>query len=122
MLQVPFKVAFRLTRQTSLAVKSVDKPWSHSWPIEIRLRSPKAGKMFDLRAPKGSWGKGKRAVWDAQIYDVFGRPTRVPFEVKDFFVLGVVGPIKWLLHTESTMAGVMRTNVRGGVVFATFSL
>ena len=47
MLRVPFKVAVVLTRLTSLAVKSAEKPWLHSWPTEIRLSSPKAGKMFD---------------------------------------------------------------------------
>ena len=40
-------VAVGMTRLTSLEVKSVEKPWLHSWPMEIRLRSPKAGKMFD---------------------------------------------------------------------------
>ena len=46
-LRVPFKVEVGLTRLISLAVKSAEKPWLHSWPMEIRLRSPKAGKKFD---------------------------------------------------------------------------
>ena len=72
--------------------------------------------------PKGSWGKGKREVWDAQINDLFGRPTIIPLEVEDLLVHGVVGPRKWLLQPESTMARVLGTKVRGVVVFATFSL
>ena len=78
--------------------------------------------MLDWRAPKGSWGKGKRAVWDARIDDPFGRPKRMPFEVEDLLVHGVVGPRKWLVQPESTMARVLGTKVRGGVVFATFYL
>ena len=78
----------------SLAAKSAEKLWLHRWPAEIRLRFPKAGKMFDLRAPKGSWGKCKRAVWDARIDDPFGRPTRMLLDVEDFLVHGVVGPRK----------------------------
>ena len=62
--------------------------------MEIRLRFHKARKTFDLRAPKGSWGKGKRAVWDAQIDDPFGRPTRMPLDVEDLLVNGVLGPMK----------------------------
>ena len=73
-------------------------------------------------APKGSWGKGKRAVWDARIDDPFSRPTRMPLDVEDLLVHVVVGPIKWMVHTESTMARVLGTKVRGAVVFATFSL
>ena len=34
----------------------------------------------------------------------------------------VEGPRKWLVQTESTMARVLGTKVRGAVVFATFSL
>ena len=119
---MPFKVAFGPTRLTSLAVKSAEKPWPHSWPMEIRVSSPKAGKMLDWRAPRGSWRKGKRAAWDAQIDDPFGRPTRMPFEVEDLLVHGVVGPRKWLVQPESTMARVLGTKVRGGVVIVTFSV
>ena len=35
---------------------------------------------------------------------------------------GVLGPRKWLVQPESTMARVLGTKVRGAVVFATFSL
>ena len=61
-------------------------------------------------------------VWDARIDDSFGRPTRVPFEVENLLVHGVVGPRKWLVHPESTIAIVLGTKVRDVVVFATFSL
>ena len=61
-------------------------------------------------------------MWDARIDDSFGRPTRMPLNVKDLLVHGVVEPRKWLLHTESTMARVLGTKVRSAVVFATFSL
>ena len=44
---MPFKLVVGLTRLTYLAVKRAEKPWSYSWPLEIRLCSPKAGKMFD---------------------------------------------------------------------------
>ena len=72
--------------------------------------------------PKGSWGKGERAVWDARIDDPFGRPTRMTSEVEDLLVHGVVGPRKWLVQPESMMARVLGTKVRDVVVFATFSL
>ena len=45
-LQVPFKVAVGLNRLTSLVVKSAEKPWLHSWTMEIRLRSTKTGKYL----------------------------------------------------------------------------
>ena len=86
------------TRSTSFAVMSAEKPWSHSWTMEIRLRSPKARKMFDLRAHKSSWGKGKRVVCGARIDYPFGRPTKIPLEVEDLLVHGVVGPRKQLVQ------------------------
>ena len=61
-------------------------------------------------------------MWDARIDDPLGRPTIMPLDVEDLFVHGVVGPIKWLVYMESTMARVLGTKVRGAVVFATFSL
>ena len=61
-------------------------------------------------------------MWDAQIVYPFVRPTRMPFEVEDLLVHGVVGPRKWLVQPESTMARVLRTKVRGGVLFVVFSL
>ena len=72
--------------------------------------------------PKGSWGKGKRAVWDARIDDLFVITTIIPLDVEDLLVHGVVGPRKWLVQPESTMARVLVTKVRGAVMFATFSL
>ena len=45
----------------------------------------------------------------------------MPLDVEDLFVHGVVGPRKWLVQQESTMARVLGTKVRGDVVFATFS-
>ena len=60
-------------------------------------------------------------MWDARIDDLLGRPTRMPLDVEDLFVHGVVGPRKWLVQSESTMARVLGTKVRGAVVFATFS-
>ena len=61
-------------------------------------------------------------MWDARIDDTFGRPTRMPLEVEDLLVHGVVGPRKWLVQPESIMARVLGNKVRGAVVFATFSL
>ena len=46
----------------------------------------------------------------------------MPLDVEVLLVHGVVGPIKWLVQPELTMARVLRTKVRGAVVFATFSL
>ena len=77
--------------------------------------------MFDWQAPKGSLGKCKRAVWDTRIDDPFGRPTRMPLDVEDLLVHGVIGPIKRLVQTELTMVRVLGTKVRGAVVFATLS-
>ena len=59
---------------------------------------------------------------DARIDDPFGSPTRMPLDVEDLFVHGVAGTRKSLVQTESTMARVLGTKVRGAVVFATFSL
>ena len=61
-------------------------------------------------------------MWDAQIDDPFGRPTRMPLDVEDLFVHGVLGPRKWLVQPELTMVRVLGTKVRDAVVFATFSL
>ena len=61
-------------------------------------------------------------MWDARIDDTFGRPTRMPFEVKDLLVHGVSGPRKWLVQPELTVERGVGTKVRGGVVFPTFSL
>ena len=61
-------------------------------------------------------------MWDAWIDDPLGRPTRIPFEVEDLLVHGMVGPRKWLVQPESTMVRVLGTKVRGAVVFSTFYL
>ena len=61
-------------------------------------------------------------MWDSWIDDPFGRPTRIPLDVEYLLVHGVVGPIKWLVQPELTMARVLGTKVRGAVVFATFPL
>ena len=107
---------------TSLALKIAENPWSQSWPIEIRLCFPKAGKTLDLRAPRGIWGKGRRVVWDARIDYPLVRPTRMPLDVEDLFVHGLLGPRKWLVQPQLTMARLLGTKVRGAVVFATVSL
>ena len=90
--------------------------------MDTRLRLPKAGNTLDRRAHIVSWGKGRRALCDAQIDDLFGSPTRMPLGVEDLFVHGVEGPRKWLVQPESTMARVLGTKLRSAVVFATFSL
>ena len=59
-------------------------------------------------------------VWDARIDDLFGIPTRMPLDVEDLLVHGMLGPRKWLVQPESTMARVLGTKVRGAVVFANF--
>ena len=59
---------------------------------------------------------------DAWIDDPFRSPTRVPLDVEELFVCGVVGPSKWLVQPELTMAIVLGTKVRGAVVFANFYL
>ena len=105
--RVPVNVVVGPIKLTYLAVKSAEKPWLQSCPIEIRLRFPKAGTTYDCRAPKGIWVKGKRAVWDAWIDDPFGRPTRILLDVEDVLVHSVVGPRKWLVQPESAMARVL---------------
>ena len=59
---------------------------------------------------------------DDWIDDPFRSPTRMPLDVEEVFVHGVVGPRKWLVQPELTMARVLGTKVRGAVVFANFSL
>ena len=61
-------------------------------------------------------------MWDARIDDPFGRPTRMPLDVEDFLVHGLLGPRKWLVQLELTMARVLGTKLGGAVVFATFYL
>ena len=61
-------------------------------------------------------------MWDARIDYPFGRPTIIQLDVEDLLVHGVVGPRKWLVQIELTMARVLGTKVRGAVVFANFSL
>ena len=122
MLRVPVNVMLGPVKLTSLAINVAVNPWSQIWPMDMRLRLPKAGKTLERRAPIGNLGKGRRAVRDARIDALFGSPTRMPLDVKDFFVHGVEGPRKWLVHTELTMARVLGTKVRGAIVFAIFSL
>ena len=94
MLREPVSVVLGLVKLTSLAVNIAENPWSQIWPMDIRLRLPKAGDTLERRAPIGSWGKGRRSVCDARIDDPFGSPTRMPLDVEDLFVHGVEGPRK----------------------------
>ena len=109
MLRVPVSVVLGLVKLTSLAVNVAENPWSQSWPMDMRLRLPKAGNTFERQASIGNWGKVRREVCDARIDDPFGSPTRMPLDVEDCFVHGVEGPRKWLVHPESTMARVLGT-------------
>ena len=120
-LLVPVSVVLGPVKLTSLAVNVALNPWSQIWPMDMRLRLPKAGNTLERRAPIGNWGKGRRAVCDARIYAPFVIPTRMMLDVEDLFVHGVEGPRKWMVQPESTMARVFVTKVRGAVVFATFS-
>ena len=61
-------------------------------------------------------------MWDSRIDDPFGRPTIMTLDVDYLLVHGVLGPRKWLVRPELTMARVLGTKVRGDVVFAPFSL
>ena len=121
-LRVPVNVLLGPVKLTSLALNVAVNPWSQSWPMDMRLRLPKAGNTLERRAPIDNWGKGRRAVCDAGIDALFGSPTRMPLDVEDLFVHGVEGPRKGLVQPESTMARVLGTKVRGAVLFATFSL
>ena len=98
MLRVPISVVLGLVKLTSLAVNVAENQWSQSWPMDMRLRLSKAGNMLGRRAPIGNWGKGRRAVYDARIYDPFGIPTRMPLDMEYLFVHGVEGPRKWLVQ------------------------
>ena len=122
MLSVTVNVVLGTVKLTSLAVNVVVNPWSQSWPMDVRLRLHKAGNTLEKLAPIGNWGKGRRAVCDAQIDAPFGSPTRMPLDVEYLFVHGVEGSRKWLVQPELTMERVLGTKVRGAVVFATFSL
>ena len=89
MLRVTVNVVFGLVKLTSLAVNIVVTPWSQSWPMDIRVRLPKARNTLERRAPTGNGGKGRRAVREARIDAPFGSPTRIPLDVEDLFVHGV---------------------------------
>ena len=68
--------------------------------MDKRLRLTKAGNTLERRAPIGNWGKGRRAVCDAQIYAPFGSPTRMSLDVEDLFVYDFEGSRKWLVQPE----------------------
>ena len=70
----------------------------------------------------GNWWKGRSEVWDARIDAPFGSLTRMPLGVEDLFVHGGEGTSKWLMQPESTMERLLGTEVRGSVVFVTFSV
>ena len=61
-------------------------------------------------------------MWDAQIDDPFGRPTRMPLYVEDLFVHSVLGPRKWLVRPESKMARLLGTKMMGCCFVCNFSL
>ena len=84
MLRVPVSVVLGPVILTSLAVNVAVNPWSQSWPMDMRLRLPKAGNMLERRAPIGNWGKGRRAICDAWIDAPFGSPMRILLVVEDF--------------------------------------
>ena len=92
---------------TYLAVNVAVNPWSQIWPMDIRLRSLKAGNTLERCASIGNWWKGRRAVCDAWIYAVFGSPTRMPLDVEYLFLHGVEVPRKWLVQPELMMARVL---------------
>ena len=46
MLRVHVSVVLGLVKITSLVVNVVKNLWSQSWPIDIRLRLPKAGNTL----------------------------------------------------------------------------
>ena len=94
MLHVPVSVVSGLVKLTSLAVNVAENPWSKIWPMDMRLRLPRAGKTLERRVHIGNCGKGRRAVCDARIYYPFGSPTRLPLDVEDFLLNGVEGPRK----------------------------
>ena len=100
MLRVPVSVVLGPVKLNSLAVNVAVNPWSHSWLMNMRLRLPKAGKTLERCAPIGNWGKGRRAVYEARIDAPFIFPTRMPLDVEYFYVHGVEGPRKWLVHPE----------------------
>ena len=85
MLRVPVSVVSGLVKLTSFAVNVAENLWSQSWPMDMRLPLPKAGKTLERRAPIGNLGKGRRAVCDARIYDPFGIPMRIPLAVEYLF-------------------------------------
>ena len=117
MLSVPVNVVLGPVKLTSLAVNVSVNPWSQSWPMDMRLWLPKSGNSLERRATIGNWGKGRRAVCDAQIDALFGSPTRMPLDVEYLFVHGVEGPRKWLVQPELTMERVLGTKASGAVVF-----
>ena len=98
MLRVSVSMVLGPVKLTSLAVNVAVNPWSQIWPMDMRLRLPKAGKKLEIRAPIGNWGEGRRAVCDSRIDDPFASPTRMPLDVEDLFVHGVEGPRKWLVQ------------------------
>ena len=92
MLHVPVSVVLGPVKLNSLAVNVAVNLWSHSWPMDMRLRLPKAGKTLERRAPIVNWGKGRRAVCEARIDAPFGSSTRMPLDVEYLFLHGVEGP------------------------------
>ena len=81
MLHVPVSVVLGAVKLTFLALNVAVNPWSQSWPMDMRLRLPKAGNMLERRTPIGNWGKVRRAVCDVWIDSLFGTSTRMPLDV-----------------------------------------
>ena len=74
-----------------MAVNVAVNPWSQSWPMDMRLRLPKARNTLERRAIIGNWGKGRKAVCDARIDALYGIPTRMPLDVEDFLCMVLRG-------------------------------
>ena len=94
MLRLPVSVVLGPVKLTSLEVNIAVKLWSHSWPMDMRLRLHNAVNTLERRAPIGNWGKVRRVVCDARIDAPFRSLTRMPLGVGDFFVHSVEAPRK----------------------------
>ena len=75
-----------------------------NWPIDSRALFWSAGKTWARRAARGNCGKVNSAVWVDCIVSPLGSLTEMPGSVGTFLTQGFSGPMKWLVHPESTTA------------------
>ena len=99
--------------------KTPKKQLSQSCTIYSRDLLRSNGKIWAWHAASDSCGKGSKAVWEARMVSPLGSTTGSPWVMGTLWVHGVVGPRKWLVHPESTMALLFLVGLLVGMLVGT---